>query len=78
MYGLALIEMAHIAEQEHMREAVMARARAQARRERRRMLGPGRIARAWAAFWAPREVVRASRAAAGNSAVSDLTPCTDC
>jgi hypothetical protein len=51
MYGDRLYEMAQVAEQEHMQKTVMARARAQARRERRKMLGPGRVARAWAAFW---------------------------
>jgi hypothetical protein len=77
MYGSQLREMAQVAEQEHMRNALMGRARAQQRRERRRILGPGRVARAWAAFWAPRGAVLVSRRAAeGNS--SDLTPCVDC
>src|ERR1035441_4395324 len=58
MYGALIIELAQVAEQEHMQEALMARARAQARRERRRQLGPGRIARAWTAFWAPRDRAR--------------------
>ena len=74
---LMLMEMAHVAEQEHMRNALMARAVAQARRERRRRLGPGRLARAWTAFWAPRDVVVTYRRAA-DGAQADLTPCVDC
>jgi hypothetical protein len=77
MYGALIVEMAQVAEQEHMQEALMARARAQARRERRRQLGPGRIARAWIAFWAPRDVVLVYRRA-GDGAPADLTPCADC
>jgi hypothetical protein len=77
MNGPQLIEMAQVAEQEHMMNAVMARARAQRRRERRRQLGPGRVARAWTAFWAPRDVVVVYRRAADN-APADLAPCADC
>jgi hypothetical protein len=77
MNGPQLIEMAQVAEQEHMMNAVMARARAQQRRERRRQLGPGRVARAWTAFWAPRGVVVVYRRVS-DSAPADLTPCTDC
>lgn len=75
MYGLTIVEMAHVAEQEHMREAIMARARAQARRERRQLRGPGRASRAWAAFWAPRELVQEfrTRADAGRPEL-----CTEC
>jgi hypothetical protein len=77
MNGPQLIEMAQVAEQEHMMNAVMARARAQQRRERRRQLGPGRVARAWTAFWAPRGVVVEYRRVS-DSALADLTPCADC
>jgi urease accessory protein UreF len=74
---LMLMEMAQVAEQEHMRNALMARALAQERRERRRRMGPGRFARAWTAFWAPRDVVVVYRRAA-DGAQADLTPCVDC
>jgi hypothetical protein len=74
MYGALIIELAQVAEQEHMQEALMARARAQARRERRRQLGPGRIARAWTAFWAPRDVILVYRRAAGGD--GSLDPAT--
>jgi hypothetical protein len=77
MNGPQLIEMAQVAEQEHMMNAVMARARAEERRERRRRLGPGRVARAWTAFWAPRDVVVVYRRAS-DGAPADLTPCVDC
>jgi CHASE1-domain containing sensor protein len=77
MYGTQLIEMAQVAEQEHMQAAIMARARAQARIERRRMLGPGRFARAWAAFWASGDMVAVQRRTA-DSGPADLTPCVDC
>ena len=77
MYGALITEMAQVAEQEHMQEAMMARARAEARRERRRRLGPGRAARAWTAFWAPRDMVLVYRRA-GDAAPADLTPCADC
>jgi hypothetical protein len=77
MNGPELMEMAQVAEQEHMMNAVMARARAQQRRERRRQLGPGRVARAWKAFRAPRDAVLVSRRAK-DGAPADLTPCTDC
>lgn len=77
MNGPQLIEMAQVAEQEHMMNAVVARARAQQRRERRRLLGPGRLARAWAAFRAPRDVVLVYRRA-GDGVPADLTPCADC
>jgi hypothetical protein len=73
-----IIEMAQVAEQEHMRAAVMARTRAQARRAERELRGPGRLARAWAAFWAPRDFVLVPRASAGDGGSADLTPCTDC
>lgn len=78
MYGLALVEMAQVAEQEHMREAVMARARAQARRERRRLRGPGRAARAWSAFWAPRNSVLDFRPCGPDSLTTDLPATADC
>jgi hypothetical protein len=77
MYGALIVELAQVAEQEHMQAALMARARAQARSERRRQLGPGRVARAWTAFWAPRDVVLVYRRA-GDGAPADLTPCADC
>ncbi|MFZ0129111.1 MAG: hypothetical protein WB808_00180 [Candidatus Dormiibacterota bacterium] len=77
MNGPQLLEMAQVAEQEHMMSAIMARTRAQQRRERRRLLGPGRLARAWTAFWAPRDVVLVYRRA-GDGAPTDLTPCADC
>ena len=77
MYGALITEMAQVAEQEHMREAIMARARAQARRARRSRHGPGRVARAWTAFWAPRDMVLVYRRVADNAA-ADLTPCADC
>jgi hypothetical protein len=77
MNGPELMEMAQVAEQEHMMNAVMARARAQQRRERRRQLGPGRVARAWKAFRAPRDAVLVSRGAK-DGAPADLIPCTDC
>jgi hypothetical protein len=77
MYGNLITEMAQVAEQEHMQQAILARARAQARRERRRIMGPGRVARAWTAFWAPRDVVMVFRRA-GDGAPADLTPCVDC
>jgi hypothetical protein len=76
MYGALITEMAQVSEQEHMQEAIMARARAEARRERRRLLGPGRAARAWKAFWAPRDMVLVYRRAGDNSP-ADLTPCAD-
>jgi hypothetical protein len=78
MYGLTIIEMAHVVEQEHMRDAIMARAAHEARREARRQRGPGRLGRAWAAFWAPRDFVLVSRAALGDGSSTDLTPCLDC
>ncbi len=77
MYGNLITEMAQVAEQEHMQQAILARARAQARRERRRVMGPGRVARAWSAFWAPRDAVLVYRRA-GDGAPADLTPCVDC
>jgi hypothetical protein len=77
MNGPQLIEMARVAEQEHIQDAVMARARAEARSERHRLLGPGRVARAWAAFWAPRDMVLVSRRTA-ERAPTDLTKCVDC
>jgi hypothetical protein len=77
MNGPQLIEMAQVAEQEHMMNAVMARARAQQRRERRRRRAPGRVARAWAAFRAAGDVEVVNRRA-GDGAPADLTPCTDC
>jgi hypothetical protein len=77
MYGNLIVEMAQVAEQEHMRDALMAQASAQARRARRRELRPGRIGRAWTAFRAPRDVVLVYRRAA-DGAPADLTPCADC
>lgn len=77
MYRPELLELAQLAEQEHMQNALMARARAQERRARRRLLGPGRVARAWAAFWAPRGAVLVSRKASEGKSL-DLTPCADC
>ena len=78
MNPLVLIELAHAADEEKLREATTARVRAQARRESRRVRGPGRTARAWAAFWATREVVAAPRGSAGDSRSADLAICTDC
>jgi hypothetical protein len=77
MFGLALIEMVRAAELERVREASAARVQAQARRERRRLLGSGRLARAWTAFWAPGDFVLVLRAASDRSS-ADLTPCSDC
>ncbi|MHB8538095.1 MAG: hypothetical protein ACYDCS_08760 [Candidatus Dormibacteria bacterium] len=77
MYGSLIVEMAQVVEQEHMQRALMARAGAQARRARRRQLGPGRIGRARAAFWAPRGVIPVDRRVA-DGAPADLTPCADC
>jgi hypothetical protein len=77
MNGPQLLEMAQVAEQEHMRNAMMAKARAQERRDRRRRLGPGRVARAWTAFWAPRDAVLVYHSAS-DGAPADLTPCADC
>ena len=77
MYGAPLIEMAQVAEQEHMQRALMARERAIERRERRRQFGHGRAGRAWKAFWAPRDVVVVFRRV-GDSPATDLTPCADC
>jgi hypothetical protein len=76
MNGPELIEMAQVAEQEHMMKAVMARARAQQRRERRRQMGPGRVSRAWAAFRAPSDTGLAHRRAVDGA--PDLAPCVDC
>lgn len=78
MFGAVLIEMVRATELERMREASMARVRAQARRERRLQLGPRRIARAWAAFWAPRDFVLVPRTSTADRNSTDLTPCTDC
>jgi hypothetical protein len=78
MYGPGLREMAMIAEQEHMQKALMARTLAQQRREMRELRGPGRVGRAWAAFWAPRDFVLVPRTALGDRKLTDLTPCTDC
>jgi hypothetical protein len=77
MNGAQLIEMARVMEQEHIQAAAVARARAEVLSERRRLLGPGRVGRAWAAFWAPRDMVLVHRRAA-DSAAADLTPCVDC
>jgi hypothetical protein len=77
MYGLVLIEMTHVAEQEHLRAARAARLLSTARHERRRVLGPGRAARAWEAFWAPRGVIIVTRTAADRTS-TDLVPCADC
>jgi hypothetical protein len=78
MAGLVMIELAHAAEEERMREAMTARVRAQARRENRRRRGPGRTARAWAAFWAPREMVVVSHSRADDAPSADLATCADC
>jgi muconolactone delta-isomerase len=78
MYGPQLIEMAQVAEQEHMRSAMMARTRAQERRAARELRGPGRFNRAWVAFWAPRDFVLVRRTSVGDGGSTDLTPCTDC
>jgi hypothetical protein len=78
MNPLVLIELAHAAEEDKLRYAMTARIRAEARRESRRYRGPGRAARAWAAFWAPREMVVAPRGGAGDSRSADLAICTDC
>jgi len=78
MYGPQIREMAMVAEQEHMQRALMARTLAQQRREMRELRGPGRLGRAWAAFWAPRDFVLVPRAEAGNRSSTDLTPCVEC
>ena len=78
MNALVLIELTHAAEQERLREAMMAGVRAHARRENRRLRGPGRTARAWAAFWAPRDMVLVSRTGAGDGRSTDLAVCADC
>jgi hypothetical protein len=74
MFGLVSIEMVRAVELERMREASLARVRAEARRERRRLLGPGRTARAWAAFWAPRDSCSSSelRQQTGTRPISPL------
>jgi hypothetical protein len=78
MYG-QLLELAEIAEQEHMRAAMMARARRQARQERRQRRGPSRTARAWSAFWAPRDFVLISRTELRSIRNDRLgEPCLDC
>ncbi|HVC05172.1 MAG TPA: hypothetical protein VND88_10905 [Candidatus Acidoferrales bacterium] len=77
MYGPQLIEMAQVVEQEHMLKAVMARTRAQQRREMRELRGRGRLARAWAAFWAAGDFGQVNRAAAAEGHSNDLVPCTD-
>lgn len=78
MNPLVLIELAHAAEEDKLRDARIARARAEARREAHRLRGPGRTARAWAAFWAPREMNGAPRGGAGDARSADLAICTDC
>jgi hypothetical protein len=78
MYGPQIREMAMVAEQEHMQRALMERAVAEQRRELRELRGPGRLGRAWAAFWAPRDFVLVPRAEIGERKPADLTPCTDC
>jgi hypothetical protein len=81
MYGPQLIEMAQVAEQEHMLKAVVERTRAQQRREMQQLRGPGRFHRAWAAFWAAGDFGQVARAAAGDGhspEVTPFTPCTDC
>jgi len=75
---LVMIELAHAAGEERMREARTARLQAQARCENRRLRGPGRTARAWTAFWAPREMVLEARTAADRARSADLTICTEC
>jgi hypothetical protein len=78
MNPLVLIELAHAAEEDKLRDAMSARVRAEARRETRRLRGPGRTARAWSAFWAPRDMNVAPRGGAGDSGSADLAICTDC
>jgi hypothetical protein len=78
MFGPILIEMVRAADLERMREVSMATVRGQARRERRRLLGPRRIARAWAAFWAPCDFALDPRSSAADRNSTDLTPCRDC
>ena len=78
MSPLVLIELARAADEDMLREAMTARVRAEARRESRRVRRPGRTARAWAAFWAPRETVPAPRGGAGDSRSADIASCTDC
>jgi hypothetical protein len=78
MYGPQLIEMAQVAEQEHMLKAVIERTRAQQRREMRELRGPGRFARAWVAFWARGDYGQAARAATSDGQTIDFTPCTNC
>jgi hypothetical protein len=77
MFGLVLIEMVRAAELERAREASATRVQAQARRERLRLLRPGRLARAWTAFWAPGDFVLILRSASDRNS-TDLTPCSDC
>lgn len=78
MYGPQLIEMAQVAEQEHMLKAVMERTRAQQRQEMRRLRGPGRFSRAWTAFWAAGDFGQVTRVAAADGLSTDFVPCTDC
>ena len=46
--------------------------------EMRELRGPGRFARAWAAFWAAGDYGQASRVAANAGIPTDFVPCTDC
>jgi muconolactone delta-isomerase len=78
MYGPQLIEMAQVAEQEHMHKAVVERARAQQRHEMQQLRGPGRFHRAWTAFWAAGDFGQVTRAAVSDGQSIDFTPCTDC
>ena len=79
MYGPQLIEMAQVAEQEHMRNAIMARTRAQQRHEQRAScvdrggsLGRGPPSGLLATSCS------SARASTGDGRPADLTPCTDC
>ena len=78
MTGLVLIELGHAAEEERIREAAAGGVRARAQRENWDLDGRGRTARAWAAFWAPRDMVVELRNRGSDTGVRDLTICVDC
>jgi hypothetical protein len=73
---LVLIELAHAAREERMQEATAARLRARARCENRLLGRPGRAARAWAAFWAPREI-DVARSGGGDTRSAGVAICAD-
>ena len=78
MTGLVLIELGHAAEEERIREAASTGVRARASRENWNLDGRGRTARAWAAFWAPRNTVVEFRKGGSDTGLRDLTICVDC